>query len=117
MAEKYNGWANYETWAVNLWLTNDSGSYDYWNERATDIYKESEADDTFSKEQAAAFKLEEELRDSIEEANPLGTEASLYSDLINSALRSVNWLEIAKTFITEADEEEKKMLTLLFFLL
>lgn len=21
--EKYNGWANYETWAVNLWLTNE----------------------------------------------------------------------------------------------
>ena len=21
--KKYNGWANYETWAVNLWLTND----------------------------------------------------------------------------------------------
>lgn len=30
----YNGWTNYETWCVSLWLDNDSGSYDHWRERA-----------------------------------------------------------------------------------
>lgn len=37
-AEKgYQGWKNYETWAVALWMGNDSGSYDYWNETAEEI--------------------------------------------------------------------------------
>jgi hypothetical protein len=34
---KYNGWSNYETWNVALWMDNDEGNYDYWNERTTEI--------------------------------------------------------------------------------
>jgi len=27
--EKYQGWTNHETWALNLWLTNEEGIYHY----------------------------------------------------------------------------------------
>lgn len=30
--DTYNGWANYETWNVALWLGNDEGSYSFARE-------------------------------------------------------------------------------------
>ena len=36
----YQGWANYETWAVNLHITNDYNSYNYWTERAKELKDE-----------------------------------------------------------------------------
>lgn len=29
MSQEYNGWTNYETWNVALWMDNDESSYQY----------------------------------------------------------------------------------------
>lgn len=40
----YNGWANYETWNVNLWIQNDEGFYNAMVEELRDILDRHEWD-------------------------------------------------------------------------
>ncbi len=77
----YNGWTNYETWAVNLWLENDQGTRESIQEIATT------AD--------SIYDLQGAIRDEVEENGPdLG--ASMYADLLNAAFSEINYYEIAE---------------------
>lgn len=96
----YNGWTNYETWDVKLWIDNDQASYDYWRDIAKEIYKGSKATEYASKIEQAGFSLRDVLSNEFDNNNPL-EEASTYTDLLGSALQSVNWYEIAKSIIEE----------------
>lgn len=75
--EKYNGWTNYETWCVNLWLANDEG-----------LYNAVQAMDKSSLPDYA-----DALKTFVTESAP--TLSGMYSDLLTAALGAVNWYEIA----------------------
>ena len=89
-SQKYNGWTNYQTWAVKLWLDNDEGSYDL--------------QDTLLNEAAlshdARLRLADLLADYVDEHNPLADTATMYADLMRYAINNeVNWREIADHII------------------
>ena len=42
--EKYNGWTNWETWDVNLWVMNDEGLYYAMNQHPKPWTAESARD-------------------------------------------------------------------------
>lgn len=83
----YNGWANYETWAVALWIDNDCGSYEYRLE--------------LSRSAEDCHQFADALKEWIESQNPLASDASAFADLLNAALGEVDWLEIAENFLSE----------------
>lgn len=88
----YNGWTNYETWLVNLWLGEDFR-----------IYAE-EQPDSFACDQ---YKLSQALKDYTEETVQMDTgsvEGGLTVDLLNSALSAVNWYEIAGHYVREEED-------------
>ena len=95
---EYNGWYNYETCVVALWLQNDSGSCAYWEEVT------NECDDV--------YELSQRIKDEIQEGDPTADESSLYSDLMSAAISECNFNEIAHHFWddyrekVEGDEEE-----------
>lgn len=108
-SKTYNGWANYETWAVKLWIDNEEGSYRYWKEQASDCWKGAAPTEFWTREEAAKFALAERLLSDFEDgmANVLKAAkatASVWADLLGAALGEVNWDEIAGSMIEERTE-------------
>jgi hypothetical protein len=100
----YNGWSNYETWVVNLWLGNDEGSYNTCRSLAERCFEEAVADEVFSRKERACYQLANELKEMVEDGSPLAGDASVYTDLLNAAMSEVNWKEIANGLLQEIDD-------------
>jgi len=84
-AYTYNGWTNYETWLVNVWLNADKGHYN----ALTDIRHTVEVD-----------KQPDEIRNWVfaneEWTNDTDNVVTVWRDLVYAALERVNWREIAQ---------------------
>ena len=87
----YNGWANYPTWAVHLWLSNDEGSY----EEARMIANGS----------GSPLEREQKLRDCVLDYHIIELTGSLSSDLLGYAARQIDWSEILDAFLDEDENE------------
>ena len=90
----YEGWSNQPTWNVNLWLNNDRGAY----HDMLDMAQQHRHD---------TRKLADTIESYVEDMNPLGSKASLFSDLLTHALNTVDWYEIAESWIIDLDPEPK----------
>lgn len=75
----YNGWSNYETWLVALWLNGDQASYN-----ALEAIK---ADNASVHSKAEQLK---ELVCELYDFEPTG----MIADLVSAAFSRVDWVEI-----------------------
>ena len=104
----YNGWTNYETWAVALWLDNDQDSQEMVAEWAQDAWDTSRDGQYFTREEEAVRDLAQRLEDYLSEFNPLSDEPSVYSDLLNAAIGEVEWAELARHYLDEVDKADEE---------
>ena len=107
--QAYNGWTNYETWNVKLWMDNDG--YEYYAERAQEIYDASRADSDFTRSERATLTLADSLKDQYENAmqdvlDASKAQTSVWADLLGAALSEVNWHEIANSLMDEVESLE-----------
>ena len=87
MCNEYNGYSNYQTWNVALWLDNNEVSYYVVREMADGLEKTSQ--------------LADWIKDFVEEQNPVADQASMFTDLMGHALANVDWIEIAEAVLAE----------------
>ena len=92
--ETYNGYSNKETWLVRLWLDNDEISHAYVMEGIMFSFRTD----------FQAATLAQYLRHMVLSANP-ETDASLYCDLIKSALSRINFGELADSYLNDYRKE------------
>ncbi len=100
--DTYNGWKNYPTWAVNLWLANEEPLYLEMLDRTSQIVEEEESTSGRARSRTADM-LKGWVTDEL--APDLG--ASFAADLLGFALGCVDWHEIADAWIETAREAKE----------
>lgn len=87
--QRYNGWANYNTWLVNLWITNDE-----YTEEGLRL--------------AVRYGGHDGARDYVDELLDDSGIASgtMWYDMIRSCLSEVDWREIAGHCQDDIDDGE-----------
>ena len=88
--QTYNGWTNYETWCVNLWLTNESDTEEELR--------------MLAQTNAALYHRADCLKTYVENMAPID-EATMFVDLLRSALENVNWREIIENHEDDDTDE------------
>jgi hypothetical protein len=106
----YNGWANYETWCMALWIDNDEGSYNYARELVAGAVEAASADG-FLEGQPASLRegyLNSHAADALKawqederEAYEADKPASVFTDLLGAAFGEIDWWEIARNIRSE----------------
>ena len=92
---EYNGWTNYETWVVKLWMDNDQGTYDYFREIVTLL---PDVRPGVAKLTALVDWLKEHHEEQVPDLEGFA------ADLLNAAMSEVNWHEIAASLIDDMVE-------------
>lgn len=95
MDTTYNGWTNYETWCVSLWLSNDEGPYNDTRQLAVD------AQELLYPQTALVDCLKVYVDELPEMTAVTEGPASFITDLLGAALGEVNWFEIAENLLSE----------------
>lgn len=96
----YNGWTNYETWCCNLWLDNDGMSNEIaeWAKEAIENAIERDKSDIRT---SARIELEDRIKEFIDERAEKWVRDHMFADLLNGALREIDYRDIASHYIDD----------------
>jgi hypothetical protein len=89
--KEYNGYTNYETWLVGLWIDNDEGLSNMFRR---DIESDDEMD-------SAKDDLADEMKQYFEDEMP--KVEGFWADILNSAFGEIDWADLADGRIEKSE--------------
>ena len=100
MNEEYNGWTNYETWNVKLWIESDPNS----QEMVQDFEREQQHDENLYE-----YQKDVSLQDYVwalfeGEAKLPQLTTGPFADLLNAAWQQVDWKSIREHIDEEIED-------------
>ena len=96
MTTDYNGWSNYETFAVAVGINANAEMQENWDNQAQGCWREANGSPVQAK-QELALRMEAWVRAN----DPLGSDTSMYSGLINGGIANVDWEELADNWLID----------------
>lgn len=104
--DEYNGWKNYETWCVKLWLDNDEYHQNLMLTMAEDAVRETKGDEVWKAKHALAIALQDEINgwyyDMCDNIDP--NFSGMFQDLLGNAIARVDFDEISENVLEDMDE-------------
>jgi hypothetical protein len=98
--ERYNGWTNYETWCLNIWIDNDQ----YLAERKAELIREV----SIHYDDKQVYELSLLLESMVEELREDALQVGLLSDLLGGAIGKINFYELAQHYWEDFNEDFKR---------
>ena len=101
--QTYNGWTNYETWLVKLWMDNSEGDQKYWTSETAEVIA--------AREEFPISRLAERIKDWLDEIRDFHSdsigESGLIADLLGAAIGAVDTVEIARHLLDDFEDEDE----------
>lgn len=111
-SDRYNGWTNRETWALQIWLGNDQGLYEMVRDRVSEcahaIARDNSTDDDSTITPADAGETVKALWEMLTDPD----EGLMTAENILKMVRDVgsdyrvNWDEIGRHWVANLDEDD-----------
>lgn len=100
----YNGWKNYPTWAVNLWLSNDEGLYNEVTAQVQEITAEDESrSEYWTLTESHKYTVADTLKEMVEAITEDEEIRGMSADLLGWSVGHVDWNEIATAWLSEVE--------------
>jgi hypothetical protein len=106
IVNSYNGYKNYETWCAAMWIANDHGCTDLWQDAAIECFEETDKSKDFSERRESAIRsFSAVVRENLSNDRDVYPDNGLLMDLLNAAIDRVDWLTVASDLFDDAVQE------------